>query len=289
VVEVLIKDKGAKAISCFATAVSDGHIANVTTGPNIHGATITTTNNGSASDSDFHFVFAVSDFRDPAFQSVARFPVFVAQVNPCLFAIKVNTTTPQFVDGNLTSRDATILKNGAGDVTITLTRGLSLAPVVIATSVGSNTKVSVSSVSNTAIRFKRTSGGSGSDGIVCAFVFASYSSAQPARTRRALKGQRMKPRLLLVNCDETSITFGAEAVPGATSSGGVYGLGDFNPVFKVVPVSVATANGALTSSIHFMSNNFLTLRTHNNGGSLTAGKISALILGWDDASVFTRF
>lgn len=290
VVEIRIKDRGAKAIACFATAASDGHIANTTTGPTIDGATITTTSGGSASDSSFHFVFAVSDIRNPEVdRRIPRYSVAVSQLASSLLAIKVDTTTPGFTNGLLTERDATIAKNGTGDVTIALRHGLSLPPVVLATSVGSNTKVTVPSATNKEIRVKRTSGGSGADGTVCLFVFGSHSSAQPARARRTLKGPRVKPRLMLITSGGAAADFGSELLAGETISGGQYGLGIFAPKFKTNPVVVATAKGALTSSIQFIGDDYVTLRTHNNGGSQTAGDIAALILAWDSASVASRF
>jgi hypothetical protein len=288
VVSLVLKDKGAAALGCFATAVSDAHIANVTTGPSINGATVTTSTAGSPSDSNFHFVFVVADIRVPQYQDFARFPVSVAQAEPCLFAIKVNTTTEAFVDGNLTSRDASIQKNGTGDVTVTFSSGLSLPPVVIATSVGSNTKVSVASATNTAVRFKRTASGSGDDGVICAFVFGSYSKSQPGRSRRMLKGQRMAPRLLVASTDSTSVTFGAQGLGSTTVGSGEANL-PFSRSFKVAPVAVLTADGVLTSSIHNLTTSGAVFRTHNNAGSVTAGKIFSLILGWDNESVFARF
>lgn len=293
-VGLVLRDPGARVLGAWATAVTDKFVASVTTLSLSSVVVQCADNTGVAANGDMHVIVAVQDLKDLRAQPLARHSVSAAMQKGELFVIQGNTTSPSFSNNNPSARDATIAKNGTGDVTITFDSAFSLPPVCIVRANQTGKRATLSASARGSIRVKIWDGASSdnaSDGTFTVFVFGQRSTHQGGFKKQSLKNGRLRPRLIPFQISGSALTVGSHVMTLGGLSSGTFPF-TYNRSFIIGPVVIAGGNvTGHECVVSASSTTGATILTQDAQGSTSGSTtvVYGLAVGWMDDAISARF
>lgn len=300
VVGLTLKDPGAAVLGGWATAVTDKYSASVTTLSLTSVVISASDDSGSPADTDIFFVLAVCDQRALIYDHFNLRAVTAAMADSEILAVEVDTSgSGAFLNSHPHSRDATLTRNGTGDVTVSISKPFQIAPVVIAraTETGNNATVSSTAVNSFRVKlWDATSSSAAVDGTCTVLVFGQRSKHQGGHLRRSIKNSRPKPYLFpfkIAYAGGTSGTLaqGSEVLSLGSVSVGTFPL-TFVKAFKTKPIVISGSSlAARLNATTARSTTAATIQQLSAAGaaSTTASTIYGLVLGWMDDVIEPRF
>lgn len=189
------------------------------------------------------------------------------------------------------TKDATSVRNGTGDYTLTFRKGFGRTPIIAVCCQNAATHVAkVAAKSAESVQIKTfTAAAAAADCNFHIFVFGTLSRQETGRTFSPVMTSQRKPRLIglrIINTAGTpSASIGSNDVAVTDGGTGNYTLTFARP-FKRTPIVVATASASLMCSTIAVSSTAVNVFVADSAGSASDGGCDLLILGFDDASEY---